>query len=197
MHVVREIMSNPRSHSSPLSRLDNVSPRNLCSELRFSGSNQHQQLSTTPTNVRNFYGHQQFREERQEPLRRRTEHATSWLPSELEDPQHPIPSVLDEVKALLASEISKINDTVKLVCDRISLLEQSVKQLESRLETTDGVASGKKVSKRRRLTPLALQVNEPCHIHSRAYNIAFTDENQKGTRFIWRGLQFENSRAVA
>ena len=52
-------------------------------------------------------------------MRRRSEHAASWLPSEAEDPQHPIPSVLDEVKALLASEISKINDTVKFVCDRL------------------------------------------------------------------------------
>lgn len=163
-------MSNPCDHSSPLSRLDNISPRNLHSE-RFSGSsNQRQHLNTTPTSVRSFYGPRHVAREEQFG---RHNHAT-WSPGEVlptENLQHPMPSILDEVKALLASEISKINDTVKSVCDRISLLEESVNQLETRLQTTDGVASGKKNPKRRRLTPLALQVSELASstVHLRAY----------------------------
>ena len=130
-------------HSSLLSRLDR-SPRNLHSE-RSSNQRQHFNTIHLPAYEAFMELDNDRRQVAREELFERHSHATSRRSSPYRESSAPNAINIGWNESSSSySEIFRINGTVKSVCDRILLLEESINQLETRLETTDSVASGKK-----------------------------------------------------
>ena len=144
-----------------------LTPRNLCSEQNHeaAGFSEYRQ-QTSGTNATSFYGPRQGMHI--PPSISIPVDDVSWLPGQAlpndhQSHQRIVSAAVEEIKALLGSEIARINQVRQSTCDRVSALEESLKAIvESHVGAVTG-ANSEKSSKRRRITPLSLQVSIQLH----------------------------------